>query len=296
MNEKMLIIQNPVSGMRFKHGFERQTEKILSQKYDVDVYRTKSKGDAMRKAADRGRYYDIVAASGGDGTANEVIAGLMRIPKENRPALACIPAGTTNLLAEALKLPPIMHEAAKAVLDYTPKGLDIGNIEKAYFATTISFGFFTDTTYNTPQPLKNVFGYGAYVMGALKSLSNLEAYKMKIDIDGKIVEDEFILGCISNVLNIGGIIKLDHSTVDVNDGLFEILFVKKPKNAAEFGELMASLTYKEYDGEIMHLYRANEVKIEIEKPIPWTIDGEYLKDYASVDIKLHHDEIKVLRP
>lgn len=296
MNEKMLIIQNPVSGMKLKHGLQLQTEKTLSEKYDVDVYRTKSKGDAMRKAAERGAYYDIVAASGGDGTVNEVIAGLMKLPKEQRPTLACIPAGTSNLLAETLKMPPLMHEAAKAMLSYSAKPMDIGNIENAFFATTISFGFFTDTTYNTPQPLKNMFGYSAYIMGAIKSLSTLEAYKMKVEINDEVIEDEFILGCISNVLNIGGIIKLDHNVVSVDDGIFEMLFVKKPQNAAEFGELMAALAYKQYDGEIMHLYRANEVKIEIEKAIPWTIDGEYLKDYASVDIKLHHDELKVLRP
>ena len=296
MNEKMLIIQNPVSGMMLKHGLQLQTEKTLSEKYDVDIYRTRSKGDAMRKASERGEFYDIVAASGGDGTVNEVIAGLMRIPKEKRPVLACIPAGTSNLLVETLKIPPLMHEAAKAMLNYTAKPLDIGNIENAYFATTISFGFFTDTTYNTPQPLKNMFGYSAYIMGALKSLTTLEAYKMKVELENRVIEDEFILGCISNVLNIGGIIKLDHNMVSVEDGIFEILFVKKPKNASEFGELMASLAYKQYDGDIMHLYRSNEVKIEIEKPIPWTIDGEYLKDYASVDITLHHGELNVLRP
>ena len=296
MVKRILAIENPVSGLIFNHRKEREVEKILSKKYDVDVYRTKAKGDATRTAMKRGEYYDIVAASGGDGTVNEVLAGLMQIPEEKRPALICIPAGTTNLLAETLGLPPSMAEAAKVALECDELYMDVGMIEDIYFATTISFGFFTDTTYNTPQHLKNMFGYAAYVMGAVKSLNNLEPYHMKITLDDQVVEDEFILGAVSNVLAIGGVIKLDKSIVAVDDGVFEVLLIKKPNNATEFGTLMASFAYKDYNSEFLRLYKTKNLKIEIDKPIPWTVDGEYLKDFATVDIKLFEKAIRIYRP
>lgn len=297
MTKRVLAIENPVSGRIFNHRKEREVEKILSQKYDVDVYRTKAKGDATRTAKQRGEYYDIIAASGGDGTVNEVLAGIMQLPEDKRPALICIPAGTTNLLAETLGLPPQnMSESAKIALECEEQRMDVGMIDDIYFATTISFGYFTDTTYNTPQQLKNMFGYAAYVMGAVKSLSNLEPYHMKITFDDQVVEDDFILGAISNVLNIGGIIKMDRNEVAVDDGIFEVLLIKKPNNATEFGNLMASFAYKDYNSEFLKLYRTGNLKIEIDKPIPWTIDGEYIKDFATVDIKMFEKAVRIYRP
>lgn len=296
MTERILAIENPVSGLIFHHRKEREVEKILSQKYDVDVYRTKAKGDATRTAKQRGEYYDIVMASGGDGTINEVLAGLMQISEEKRPALICIPAGTSNLLAEALDIPQNMAEAAKTALESEALSMDVGMIDDIYFATTISFGCFTDVTYNTPQQLKNMFGYGAYVMGAVKSLNALEPYHMKITLDDKVIEDDFILGAVSNVVSIGGIIKLDKNIVEVDDGLFEVLLIKKPNNATEFGNLMASFAYRDYNSEFMKLYKTGNMRIEIDKPIPWTVDGEYIKDFATVDIKMFEKAIRVYRP
>ena len=55
-----------------------------------------------RIVAEEGNNYDCIVAFGGDGTLNEVINGLMRLPK--RPVLGYIPAGTTNDFAAGLGL------------------------------------------------------------------------------------------------------------------------------------------------------------------------------------------------
>lgn len=294
--KRILLIENPVSGLKFRHSREREVENILSRTFDVDVYRTRAKGDAIHTAARRGRYYDIVGASGGDGTINEVITGLMQIPKDERPSLICIPAGTTNLLTETLGIPDTMAEAARSVVTSEEHPFDIGTIDEVYFSSVISFGFFTDSSYNTPQQLKNIFGYGAYIMGAIKSLSDLEPCHMKVTSGDFVTEGDYILGSVSNVTSMGGVIKLEKDQVDTGDGLFEVLLIKKPENVAQFGDLVSAIAYKEFDKGIFEFFRTDHIIFETDKPVPWTVDGEYLRDFATVDIKLHKGAINVIRP
>ena len=77
---------------------------LIKAGFQVEVHVTQYAGDAARVAAERGGEFDRVVCSGGDGTMDEVINGLMTLPQEKRPPVGYIPAGTTNDYARTLKL------------------------------------------------------------------------------------------------------------------------------------------------------------------------------------------------
>ncbi|MFR5733650.1 MAG: diacylglycerol/lipid kinase family protein [Clostridium sp.] len=113
--------------------------------------------------------------SGGDGTLNEVISGMMELTKP--VALGYIPAGSTNDFASSLKLPKQMMPAALNAVNGIPRAVDIGRFcEDSYFAYVAGFGAFTEVSYMTPQDKKNLLGHQAYILEGVKSLASIKSY------------------------------------------------------------------------------------------------------------------------
>ena len=80
MSKKAIIIVNPVAGkMKIKEDLSTIVGLLKAQDYQTRVYITKARGDAARVAARFGLTRDLVVCCGGDGTLNEVIAGLLTI-------------------------------------------------------------------------------------------------------------------------------------------------------------------------------------------------------------------------
>ena len=85
---------------------------MVKADYEVTIYPTQAQGDAIHKIETEAGDYDLVVCSGGDGTLNEVVSGLMTITPEKRPELGYIPSGSTNDFASSLGLPKNMRKAA----------------------------------------------------------------------------------------------------------------------------------------------------------------------------------------
>ena len=81
-----------------------------------------------------------------------------------------------------------------------------------------SFGAFTACAYKADQKLKNKIGKLAYYLEATKTVKDIREIPMRFVIDGKVIEDEFVFGSISNSFTVGGIIKLSNDQVCLNDG------------------------------------------------------------------------------
>ena len=105
--------------------------------------------------------YDLVACSGGDGTLDEVVTGMMK--REKKVPIGYIPAGTTNDFASSLHISKNMLEAADTVVNGVPFACDVGVFNQDYFVYIAAFGLFTDVSYETKQSMKNVLGHLAYI-------------------------------------------------------------------------------------------------------------------------------------
>ena len=273
MKDKMLFVYNPRAGKeKIRENLADILELFAERGYEMTVVPTQARDEARQVVRDRAKKYSLVVCSGGDGTLDEVVTGM--IQSGFKTPLGYIPAGSTNDYGESLGLSKNMILAAKTAVDGKDFACDMGSFNDDVFVYIAAFGLFTDVSYETDQAVKNVLGHMAYVLEGMKRLSNIRSFPRKVTYDGKVIEDEFIFGMITNSRSVGGFKNITGKNVEMDDGLFEVTLIKMPTNPAELSSIMASLLNRDIDSEMMYCFRASSLTVESEEPIAWTLDGE----------------------
>ena len=293
--KKMLFIVNPISGQKKAVKFLPEIISLFNRAdFEVITYMTGARGDATRMAALRGGDMDLIVCCGGDGTFNETITGLLE--KNIQVPVGYIPSGSTNDFASSMKLSTNPLKAAQDIIEGSAFSYDVGKFGSRYFSYVASFGAFTQTSYTTPQGIKNILGHTAYVLSGISELSQIRKEHVRMEIDGEIVEDDFVFGAISNSTSVGGILTLDPSLVDMGDGLFEILLVRAPKNLLEITECLQGLQAQDYRNCSMITFRsARRVRILASSDMPWTLDGEREEGHLEVIAENIHHAIQLVK-
>ena len=271
--KKMLFILNPCAGTKKANKFLAEILAAFNRAdYQTQVYVTAGPKDAIRAVKEFAAGMDLVVCCGGDGTFNETVTGLLEaglsIP------LGYIPAGSTNDFANSLKLSLHPLEAARTILEGAPQPLDIGLFNGRYFSYVASFGAFTKASYSTPQNIKNALGHTAYVLESIKEIATIRKLPVRLELDGEVVEDDYIFGAVCNSTSVGGILTLDPNQVDMTDGMFEILLVRAPKDLFELTECITAVQKQQYNCRMMTFRSAKSIKISASADMPWTLDGE----------------------
>ena len=291
--KKMLFIMNPKAGRTtLKNSLVDVLEVFCNNDYDVRTYLTKSADDAERVVAEEGVGYDVIVCAGGDGTLGNTVAGFMK--SGLKIPLGYIPCGSTNDFARSMEIPMTAVEAAEMVVGAEPFSVDIGSLNDKYFVYVAAFGVFSDTSYATPQNMKNIFGHAAYVLQGIKSIANIPSYKMKITIDGEIQEGEFIFGMVSNSISVGGFKSITRKGVEFDDGLFEGVLIRTIKTPADLERVVRALLTGDISEKSMVSFRASNVLFEAEDPVAWTCDGEFGGEYKNTSIDIHRRAIDLL--
>ena len=278
---KLLFVYNPRSGKgQIKNKLSEILNIFAGAGYEITVRPTQCEKDAYETIKNTGANYGMIVSSGGDGTLNESFHRIMEFPLEERPFFGYIPTGSTNDFASTLSISKNPVTAAKGIVKGKKFWCDVGKASTGYFAYVAAFGAFTNVAYDTPQETKNALGHIAYILEGLKSLANLESYRVKVqyvDEDGKIreFEDEFIYGMISNTESVGGMNLLKKSEIDLQDGMFEALLVRNPENPIELQQTINALVTKDFSSDRFYFFRTNTVEFQGESEISWTLDGEY---------------------
>ena len=297
--KKILFIMNPKSGLMQAPKHMADIIGIFSGAgYLTQVLMTTGPGDANSFAAEYGGEADIVAVSGGDGTLNGAIDGLLK-GGHNTP-IGYIPAGSTNDFANSIGLPKSILECAEKVVRGTPQHVDIGCFNGRYFSYVASFGAFTSTTYSVPQNIKNILGHSAYVMAGVKELAHIKSIHAKITLEKgtpeeEIHEGDYVLGGVCNSKSIGGIVNLQKLDVDMNDGLMEVLLIKMPKDLIELSDTTASILNGTFKSHQIEKYSAQRVTFELDEDIHWTLDGEYEKGSGICEIDTIESAISLIK-
>ena len=259
--------------------------------YEVTIHSTQDREDAMQKVKNEAKNYDLVICSGGDGTLDEAVTGMMQ--SEKKVPLGYIPAGSTNDFANSLKIPKDIVKAAHVAVEGRKFPVDVGYFNGDSFIYIAAFGLFTDVSYQTSQELKNVLGHAAYILEGAKRLHNITSYKMRVEYDGNIIEDEFAYGMITNSVSVGGFKKLTGKNVLLDDGLFEVTLIRMPKNPVEWNEILGCLANLKDDSELIYTFKTDCVKFLPEDVIPWTLDGEFGGEHKNVIVKNVHQALEL---
>lgn len=277
---KVLFVVNPCSGRgKIKTEILDILKIFCNAGYEVSTHITSCLGDAadvVEKAEDKG--FEFIVCCGGDGTLNEIITGLMK--SNSHIPVSYIPAGTTNDFARTHKLQTNMQKAATEITEAkNTYNIDVGKfMSNRYFTYIASFGLFTSASYKTQQNIKNTLGHMAYVFEGIANLTNIEDFTISYTADGKEFEGEYIYGGITNSTSVGGIFKYDPELVDICDGLFEILMIKKPKNANEIMKIISGVTSGDFsDDTVFDFCKASKITLKMPADVTWTLDGEAAK-------------------
>lgn len=296
MKKKMLFIYNPRAGKsQIRSNLLDMIDIFVKAGYEVTAYPTQAQGDGIRAVTERQiGYYDMIACSGGDGTLDEVVTGMMRC--EKRLPIGYVPAGTTNDFAGSLGIPRSMEKAARVIVDGKSFRCDVGGFNENIFVYIAAFGLFTDVSYETRQDMKNVLGHMAYVLEGMRKLSKVKSYALKVTSGDKAIEGDFIFGMITNSLSVGGFKKITGDNVKLDDGVFEVTLIKRPGNPVELNTIMAAMVNRNIDTDLMECFTASELQIESTEEIAWTLDGEFGGRHSRVEIRNYKQALEIRVP
>lgn len=293
MGKKLLFIYNPKAGKaQIKSKLADILDIFAEAEYEITVVPTRKRDDARLATAGRSKKYDLVVCSGGDGTLDEVVTGMMQ--SGFRTPIGYIPAGSTNDFGGSLGLPKNMVRAAQTIVSGRNFPCDVGSFNTDTFVYIAAFGIFTDVSYETEQEAKNVLGHMAYLLEGMKRLSAIRSFPMKVSYDDQVIEDDFIFGMITNSTSVGGFQNITGKNVKLDDGVFEVTLIRRPKNPIELNNIMISLVNRDIDMGAMYCFRTDRVVLESKEPVAWTLDGENGGNHERVEIRNLHQAIEIM--
>lgn len=280
MSKKLLFIYNPHSGKgSIKEYLPQVLDIFVKAGFCVGVHPTQGEEDATKKVIESAKEFDRVVCSGGDGTLNEVITGVMQ--SEDDIVVGYIPSGSTNDFGSTLKLTGNISNAARIAAGENIEKIDVGCFNDKNFVYVAAFGIFTEISYETDQNLKNFFGHAAYIISAIKSLQDIPSISLQVEADGRIIHGEFIYGMVTNAAQVAGLKDFIKGDVKLNDGLFEVMLIRTPKNPIELTEIGSFFTNIIKETDLVLSFRAREIKFTGQSGVYWTLDGEFGGEYET---------------
>ncbi len=241
--KRAAILYNPVARKlsRSQHLLQRTIETLKAQGVDASLVATTGPGSAswqVKKQIDAG--CDLILAAGGDGTINEVAAGMLH----SHVPLAIIPGGTANVLAREARIPIDMVGAVRDLAKMTPTrvatGLvHLGEKEQRSFLCMAGTGLDAEIVTHVNLDLKAAVGKLAYYVAGFsqifRSLSEFE-----VTVDGKTYEASFAL--ISRVRNYGGDLEIARGASLLSNDFQVVLF--RGKHCLQYLPYLAAVSLR----------------------------------------------------
>lgn len=289
----LLLILNPMAGTKKACKHLPEIISVFNQaEYDTHVYVTTCQGDATSAVKLLAETVDLIVCCGGDGTLNETVTGVIEVGLQT--PVGYIPAGSTNDFANSLHLPGDVVEAAKQIVNGIAQPYDVGKFADQYFTYVASFGAFTKTSYTTPQKIKNALGHMAYILEGIRDLSKIRKEHIRMELDGEVLEDDYLFGAVCNSTSVGGILTLSPDLVDMADGNFEVLLIRAPKDIQELHECIVALRSQKYNCGMITFRSAAIIKAFVNSVMPWSLDGEKVDGAEDIHIENLHRRIQLV--
>jgi YegS/Rv2252/BmrU family lipid kinase len=229
---KVKIIVNPNADLgrawRTAADFRPIVEEFGGADWSGTVYPTHAV-ELARQAGEAG--YELVVAAGGDGTAHEVVNGLMQVPAERRPRFGIVPLGTGNDFAFSVGMDHQPHLAMRQVLNGHPQHLDIGVLHDdhgrtEYWDNTMGIGFDATVTIRS-RNFTYLRGFILYLAAVLQTIAlNHDAPRMEVHTDREEWAEEQLLLTLCNGEREGGGFLIAPGARN-NDGVFDYASIRR---------------------------------------------------------------------
>ena len=141
-----------------------------------------------------------------------------------------------------------------------------------------------------------MLGHLAYILSGIKEIPSIRSRRLRFTLeDGTVLEDDYIFGAVTNSTSVAGIVKINTDFVDMNDGLFEVTLVRKPKNIIELHEIVQGCFASDFSNKMFDFFKVSDIKFTTESPITWSVDGEKTEAGECVTVKNLHNYINFIR-
>ena len=233
---KYCLIVNPLAGKGSALKAIPEIESLLNGLgLDYDIILTEHPGHAIQLAKDAGSNgYQTVVAVGGDGTANEVINGLMQDVEAGSLSanLAVLPVGRGNDFAFGMGVPQDLEEACKALAEAKTRKIDIGLVKGGdypdgrYFGNGVGIGFDTIVGFEAAKLPNFISGIPAYLIAAVKTIFlYFRAPLLRVELDYEAIEQTCLLVSLMNGRRMGGSFMFAPES-EQDDGLLNLCIVE----------------------------------------------------------------------
>lgn len=281
----ILIIANPTSGKgRHPKLLEYVTDHLRADGADVEIMCTQARGDAERMARtaaeDASGRPRCIAVSGGDGTIQEVVNGLVPLSKtlgDDTPTLGIIPSGRCNDLAHALKLPTEPRAVAQVLLGREPTAIDLGRVNGRYFCTVATMGFDAAVSRYVDDMRMPLSGTIAYLYGAAITLFRYRPIEVKLTGDFGTHQGRVFLASTANTATYGGSIPIAPGA-SPTDGVFHLCIIGHIPGISRLPMLYRATRGDHIHHREVHLLETQTVQIETPTPQELWADGEHIAD------------------
>jgi YegS/Rv2252/BmrU family lipid kinase len=234
--------------------------------------------------------FDLVVVVGGDGTVDEVVAGLdgTDIP------VGIIPLGTANVLSLDLNIPQNPVEAAHTIVAGRTRSVDVGYINGRPFVLMASAGFDAFTVHSTEPRIKVWTGKLAYVFSALWSALAYRWKRLTVEVPEEGIRDSGYLAIASNSRYYGGRVNFDPE-IRIDDGKLDLLLFKKASILEVFRTLMALLVRAPLRPSELAVYRSRRFVLSAKSRMYLQVDGDKVPDHEA-DIGIGPGRLRVFVP
>lgn len=299
MKSKMLIIANPTAGANKASKIIPLVEEILKKKGIDYVFEiTRCKGDETGIARDGiKKGFKLITALGGDGTVNQVVNGIMG----SGVTLGIIPAGTGSDLVKTLNIPVKTEDAVDVFLNGKEHLIDIGEIkgktwdENRYFINIAGIGI-DAVTVKELEYAKTIFkGKLAYFYALFRALKKYRGLTLKIKMKDINISVLTYLTAVANGRFFGGGFKITPDA-DTADGLLDICIVEKVGIIKTLLSLSKVIKGSHAKIPEVRMFRADNIIISSDSPMPVEIDGEVAEDDTEFSFKINPKALKVMIP
>lgn len=272
---KVKVIMNPVAGRGRALKAKPRILKALLE-YDAELHLEETKGpqhatEIARQAVKAG--FDLIIVAGGDGTLNQVVNGM---GSEQVP-LGVIGCGTGNDFARTLGMPSDPVAAVHQIMGGAIQKIDLCRVNQNYFVSSVSVGFDSAVALRVNHGFRWLRGKAAYFCGLLATLFSYRSRRIKLTVDGLVMEFNSLLVAVTNTPSYGGGFKINPEA-RINDGLFDVCAVQQMGTPEILVSLPLLAPGWHRNLKKVRMLKGRSITLESNEPFYYQLDGEILSD------------------
>jgi diacylglycerol kinase (ATP) len=287
--KKILFIGNPFSGAKAGTSLAELVHKYIDKDifdYTVKMTEYATHASYLAKEAVTEGFFAVVAA-GGDGTINEVAQSI----QGTQTALGIIPFGSGNGFAYHLGVRRDVVKAIQLINQCHTEAIDTGMANDHFFINVAGLGLDATVAYKTK--LNSRRGFFPYFIQTLKESLGFQFMTLKITTPTESWTGEYAMAVVAN----GSVYGYDFTVAPeaiLNDGLFDVLLVKKDAIWKYFLLAPRMLTKTFHKSKLVHFLKTNSLTIQHENNKYFQVDGEGMLAESTIHLKLIPKNLLIL--